>query len=77
MPDSVSNPTPRRSGRSLLYVALGLFAIGLVAIIAVFVVPLVSDARPGVWLYLIAMAATSLGLLLGIVFALWSGRRAR
>ncbi|MCM6773026.1 hypothetical protein NDR87_04765 [Nocardia sp. CDC159] len=77
MPDSASKPAPRRSGHPLLSAALGLFAIGLLAIVAIFVIPLVSDSRPGLWLYLVAMAATPLGLLLAIVFALWSGRRAR
>ncbi|MFI5780254.1 hypothetical protein [Nocardia sp. NPDC051570] len=77
MPDSVSKPAPRRSGHPLLYTALGLFAIGLLAIVAIFLIPLVSDSDPGLWLYLVAMAATPAGLLLAIVFALWSGRRAR
>ncbi|MGV9675077.1 hypothetical protein ACWDSJ_07340 [Nocardia sp. NPDC003482] len=77
MPDSAPNPAPRRPCQPLLLAALGLFAIGLLAIVAIFVVPLVSDAEPALWLYLLAMAATPLGLLLAIAFALWSGRRAR
>jgi hypothetical protein len=77
MPDSSSDRPPRRAGDRLLPLALGLFTIGLLAIIAIFVTPIVSDAKPGLWLYLVAMAATPLGLLLAIAFALWSGRRAR
>ncbi|MGF6887378.1 hypothetical protein ABIA39_005887 [Nocardia sp. GAS34] len=77
MPDSSSDRSPRRASDRLLPFALGLFAIGLLAIVAIFVTPLVSDAKPGLWLYLVAMGATPLGLLLAIVFALWSGRRAR
>jgi len=78
MPDSSSDRPPRRAtDRVLLPLAVGLFAIGLLAIVAIFVTHIVSDAEPGLWLYLVAMAGTSLGLLLAIVFALWSGRRTR
>lgn len=77
MPDSSSDRSPRRPAGRLLPLALGLFAIGLLAIVAIFVTRLVSDVKPGLWLYLVAMAATPLGLLLAIVFALWSGRRTR
>ncbi|WP_067670093.1 hypothetical protein [Nocardia miyunensis] len=77
MPDSSSDRPPRRAADRLLPVAVGLFAIGVVAIIAIFLTPAVSDAHPGLWLYLVAMVATPGGLLLAIAFALWSGRRAR
>ena len=78
MPDSSSDRPPRRTAdRLLLPLAVGLFAIGLLAIVAIFVTHIVSDAKPGLWLYLVAMAGTALGLLLAIVFALWSGRRTR
>ncbi len=77
MPDSSSDRSPRRAADRLLPLAVGLFAIGLVAILAIFLIPVFSDAHPGLWLYLVAMAATPGGLLLAIVFALWSGRRAR
>ncbi len=76
-PDSPAPRTPRRSGEVLLRVAVGLFAVGVLAIIAIFLTPLVTDGDPPLWLYLVAMAATPAGLLLAIVFALWSGRRAR
>ncbi|QIS17531.1 hypothetical protein [Nocardia terpenica] len=78
MPDSSPHHTPpRRSGAPLLYLGLGLFAVGLLAVAAIFLTPIVSDGRPALWLYLVAMAGTPLGLLLAIVFALWSGRRVR
>ncbi|MFQ6324802.1 MULTISPECIES: hypothetical protein [unclassified Nocardia] len=66
----------RRSSDRLLYLALGLFAIGLLAIVAIFLTPILSDAEPGLWLYLIAMLAP-LGFLVGVGYALWSGRRSR
>ena len=69
--DSAAKP-----GNALLRVALALFAIGLVAIVAIFVVPAVSDAEAGLALYLTALAAP-LGFLLALIFALRSGRRAR
>ncbi|WP_019931403.1 hypothetical protein [Nocardia sp. BMG111209] len=77
MPDPHSQPAARRSGNPLLYVALGLFAIGLLAIVAILLTPVLSDGKPALWLYVTAMAGTALGLLLALVFALRSGRRAR
>ena len=60
-----------------MFVALGLFAIGVLAVVAILLTPLVSDGEPGLWLYLVAMTGTPLGLLLAVIFALWSGRRTR
>ncbi|MFD3744347.1 hypothetical protein [Nocardia sp. NPDC058633] len=74
-PDPASTG-PRRSGDRLLHVALVLFGVGILAVIAIFVTPIVSDGDPGLWLYGLAMLAP-LGFLLAIVFALRSGRRAR
>ncbi|MGY4098557.1 hypothetical protein ACW2Q0_03185 [Nocardia sp. R16R-3T] len=74
-PPPPSHP-PRRAGDRLLYVALGLFAIGLLAIVAIFLTPVLSDSNPGLWLYLLAML-TPLGFLCAVVFALRSGRRSR
>ncbi len=74
--DTSSKQAPRGSASWLLYIALGLFAIGLLAVFAIFGVHLLSDAKPGVWLYLLAMCAP-LGFLLSVVYALWSGRRSR
>ncbi|WP_330185919.1 hypothetical protein OHB26_07985 [Nocardia sp. NBC_01503] len=76
MSDTSSQQAPRRSGSWLLQVAMTLFAVGLLAIVAIFGVGLLTDSKPGLWLYLTAMAAP-LGFLLALVFALWSGRRAR
>ncbi|GGK58637.1 hypothetical protein GCM10011591_33540 [Nocardia camponoti] len=60
----------------LLRIAMGLFGIGIISVIAIFAVTLITGNAPGVWLYLLAML-TPVGLLLGIFFALWSGRQAR
>ncbi|MFC8528249.1 hypothetical protein [Nocardia sp. NPDC057227] len=71
-----SPSSPRRPGDRLLHVALALFGVGLLAIIAIFLTPIVSDAEPGLPLYLLAMLAP-LGFLLALIYALRSGRRAR
>ncbi|MTE11333.1 hypothetical protein [Nocardia aurantiaca] len=76
MSDISSKQAPRGSSSWLLYIAMGLFAIGLLAVVAIFGVGLLSDSKPGLWLYLLAMCAP-LGFLLSVVYALWSGRRAR
>ncbi|MBF6355996.1 hypothetical protein IU449_15825 [Nocardia higoensis] len=60
----------------MLKLALALFAAGLLAIVAIFVSPVVSDGEPALWLYLAAMLAPA-GFLLAVIFALWSGRRSR
>ena len=60
----------------MLYVASALFAVGLLAIVAIFVVAAVSDNEPGIVFYLLALAAP-LGFLLAIVSALRAGRRTR
>ncbi|WP_067819821.1 hypothetical protein [Nocardia inohanensis] len=77
MPDTSSEQSPRRSANWLLYLALTLLSVGLLAVIAAFGIGLLTDYEPGVWLYLVAMAGTASGFLLALVFALWSGRRAR
>ncbi|BAW04030.1 conserved hypothetical protein [Nocardia seriolae] len=48
----------------------------MLAVFAIFGVAALTDAKPGVWLYLVAMCAP-LGFLLALVYALWSGRRSR
>lgn len=68
--------SPRRSGDWLLKLALALFAIGLLAVIAIFLTPILTDGLPGLWLYLLAMLAP-VGFLCALMFALWSGRRSR
>ncbi|RJO78791.1 hypothetical protein D5S18_04495 [Nocardia panacis] len=67
---------PRRSGGWLLRLALGLFGIGLLAIVGIFLTSVFGGHDPGVWLYLVAML-TPIGFLLAIGYALWSGRRVR
>lgn len=69
-------PTPRRPSDRLLHLAVALVGIGVLAVIGIFLTPIVTDDRPGLWLYLLAMLAP-VGFLLALGFALWSGRRAR
>ncbi|WP_345498903.1 hypothetical protein [Nocardia callitridis] len=71
-----SGGAPRNSGNWLLQLALCFFAAGLVAIVAIFLTPILTDGSPGLWLYLCAML-TPVGLLLAVVYALRSGRRSR
>ncbi|MFG3617080.1 hypothetical protein [Nocardia sp. NPDC047654] len=76
-----STPTPpggapRRRGDWLLRLALTLFALGLLAIVVIFAIPLLTDGEPGLWLYFGAMLAP-LGFVLAVAFALRSGRRSR
>ncbi|MEO9327068.1 hypothetical protein [Gordonia aurantiaca] len=61
----------------LLQAAVIVFAIGLIALVALFVTPLVTggDTAPTA-VYLLTMCAP-LGFLLGLVYALRSGRRPR
>lgn len=73
-----STPPPGRApGNWLLRLALGLFAVGLLAIVAIFLTPIFTDGKPGLWLYLGAIVLTPLGFVLALTFALLSGRRAR
>ncbi|WP_425301207.1 hypothetical protein [Nocardia neocaledoniensis] len=67
---------PRRPSDLLLRLAVALFGIGILAVVAIFLTPIVSDTEPGLVLYLLALLAP-VGFLLGLIFALWSGRRAR
>ncbi|OZF41847.1 hypothetical protein [Rhodococcus sp. 14-2470-1a] len=66
-----------RGSSALLRVALVLFVAGFIAIAAIFLVPAVGGNEPPLWLYLTAMIAAPLGFVLALVFALFSGRRAR
>ncbi|NLG55518.1 MAG: hypothetical protein GX542_07690 [Rhodococcus sp.] len=61
----------------LFYAALASFAIGIVSIIAVFVVHVFMESSPNLVLYVLAMAAAPLGFVLAIIYALTSGRRSR
>ncbi|MFC7448112.1 hypothetical protein [Rhodococcus daqingensis] len=69
----VSQSSPR--GNGLLRAALVFFFVGVLAIVAIFVVA-ATGHEPGLALYLIALACP-VGFLLGIIFALRSGRRVR
>ncbi|GAA1481304.1 hypothetical protein GCM10009624_17440 [Gordonia sinesedis] len=61
----------------LLQVAGLVFAIGIGAIVALFVVPVVTGGSTApTFVYLMTMCAP-LGFVLGLVYALRSGRRAR
>ena len=67
-----------RNPSSRLLLAAGVvFAIGLLAIIALFVTPIVAHGQTApTAVYLLTMCAP-LGFLLGIAYALLSGRRRR
>lgn len=70
-------PSGRAPGNWLLQLALGVFTLGLLAIVGIFLTPIVTDGKPGLWLYLGAILLTPLGFVLALVFALLSGRRAK
>ncbi|MFZ2177230.1 MAG: hypothetical protein WAW17_24995 [Rhodococcus sp. (in: high G+C Gram-positive bacteria)] len=73
---SPNTPRTPRGKDGLVRTALALFAVGVVAITAIFLTPLLTDSDPGLVLYVIALACP-LGFLLGIIAALRQGRRAR
>nr|WP_206036997.1 MULTISPECIES: hypothetical protein [unclassified Rhodococcus (in: high G+C Gram-positive bacteria)] len=56
--------------------AVACFAVGIVAVVAIFLIPALTDGTPGLVLYLLTLA-WPLGFALAIGFALQSGRRAR
>ncbi|MFW0795946.1 hypothetical protein AAFP30_19190 [Gordonia sp. CPCC 205515] len=67
----------KRQSSYLLQVAVVVFLIGVAAIVALFVTPLVTDGGTApTFVYLLTMCAP-LGFALGVVFALRSGRRTR
>lgn len=74
----ISQPPTGSPGGSntLLRVAAGFFIVGVLAIAAIFLTPVLSDGKPGLVLYLLTLACP-IGFVLAIVFALRSGRRAR
>ncbi|ORM32537.1 hypothetical protein [Williamsia sp. 1135] len=66
----------KTDGNLLLRVALGLFAIGLIALAVLFLMtPITGESAP-LFVYLLTMCAP-LGFLFGLIFALRSGRRQR
>lgn len=75
MGTSASN-TSGAPRNALLKAAIACFAVGVVALVAIFLTPLLTDGEPGLVLYLLTLA-WPLGFALAIAFALISGRRAR
>lgn len=69
-------PSSPKPNDALLRVAVALFAIGVLDIAAAFLIPLLSDSRPGLVLYLLALAAP-LGLAVAVVYVLRTGRRTK
>jgi hypothetical protein len=63
-------------GTLLLRVAVGLFAVGLIALIALFLAEPITGETAPLFVYLLIMCAP-LGFLCGLIFALRSGRRAK
>ncbi|MCE4266609.1 hypothetical protein CJ178_26515 [Rhodococcus sp. ACPA4] len=74
--DTQPNPSTSGTGNGLFRVAMGLFFIGLLALVAIFAINIFSDTPPGLALYLISLACP-VGFLLAIVYTLRAGRRAR
>lgn len=72
--DSPSSAPARIRMRWLFYTAVGCFLLGVVCILIAVVVPLASDGQGALWAYLAAMVFAPLGFLLGIVYAVLSGR---
>lgn len=73
---SHGSESSRGSATWLLRLALILFGVGLVAIVMIFLTPILTDDKPGLVLYLVAML-TPVGFVLALTFALLSGRRAK
>ena len=69
--------TGARRYRRLFLAAVSLFAIGVVFTIAATAVPFILGHDGPTWLYLGAMFFTPLGFLLGLAYALLSGRPPR
>lgn len=74
--DPRTNPRTSGTGDGLFRVAMTLFCVGFLAIVAIFAVHIFSDTPPGLLLYLVALACP-VGFALAIVYTLRSGRRAR
>ena len=67
----------RQSSPRLLQAAGVVFAVGLAAIVALFATPLVTDGDTAPTVVYVLTMCAPLGFVLGIVYALLSGRRAR
>jgi len=71
-----SSDASRAPRNLLLKAALACFAVGIVAVVAIFLTPILTDGKPGLALFLLALT-WPLGFALAIGFALQSGRRAK
>lgn len=72
-----SSPDSTRAPRNLLLkAAVVCFGVGIVAVAAIFLTPILTDGKPGLALFLLALA-WPLGFALAIGFALQSGRRVK
>ncbi|MEV1134434.1 hypothetical protein AB0I26_10275 [Rhodococcus coprophilus] len=71
-----SSASSKAPGNGLLKAAVACFVVGVVAVVAIFLVPALTDGTPGLLLYLLTLA-WPLGFALAVAFALKSGRRAR
>ncbi len=74
--EPVGTSSSSAPGNGLLKAALACFLVGIVAVVAIFLTPAVTDGRPGLVLYLLTLA-WPLGFVLALTFALRSGRRSR
>lgn len=77
-PSPDDSPSPKGTatdGLLLFRIAMALFFVGLISIVAIFVVH-ATGHTPGLALYLVALLCP-IGFLIGIASALRSGRRAR
>ncbi len=71
-----SSASSNAPGNGLLKAAVACFVVGVVAVVAIFLIPAITDGTPGLVLYLLTLA-WPLGFALAVAFALKSGRRAR
>ncbi|MFD6857177.1 hypothetical protein ACFWB0_04220 [Rhodococcus sp. NPDC060086] len=71
-----SSDSVRASGKGLFNAAIVCFAVGIVAVVAIFLTPILTDGKPGLVLFLLTLA-WPLGFALAIAFALQSGRRSK
>lgn len=74
-PESAGRPLSVTASSALIWAGIVLFVLGLLAIIVTFVVPFL-DVRISDSFYLLSMLAPA-GMVIGVLGALASGRRAR
>ncbi|MEE2060535.1 hypothetical protein [Rhodococcus artemisiae] len=71
-----SSDSARAPRKGLLNAAIVCFAVGIAAVVAIFLTPALTDGKPGLALFLLTLA-WPLGFALAIAFALQSGRRSK